>query len=1264
MSAPANPAIDLPLSGIAALDASAGTGKTYSIALLHLRLVLSGVPVDRILVSTFTNDAAAELRERLRQRLIEARRVCSPTHRTTSFTPDDPNLQIVLDAARTTTDDATLQARLDDALSCFDLAPICTIHSFCQRLLRDYALELGAAPNTELQAQDPVLARLVDDFRATAQWHDAPLPIKSVRDLRQLAQAVRDLQLIPGDDSPTDPAAAHQAWWQAVLDTFRAWQTAWQAHGTAALDALQAAESNGWIKAKTWTPAKRKNTEGIANELAAFDLNAVDTETILSEGKAITQKTGFSRLCWTDITHTFAPGHTHDAEAALQEFSLFALSDKLRHQLGNRDAYLRAAACQRFIHYIGQVSASEALTFADLIQTVYRQLANHEFVAAVRADFDAVLVDECQDTDPQQIAIFNRLFGGDDFAGQPNKCLIWVGDPKQSIYRFRGADLETYLAVKETANAHTLAANFRSDPPLVAAVNALFSGPADDGINVFDKRIPFLPAHARQPVRLRTPARDCAPPAFCVHTWPFTDPLPAKGTALRHALTDCADQIVALLQSSLEVAQPASGTDDDLQWRGVQPGDVAVLGRTHPELEMLRRLLLRRGIPAAYQTNASIYREPEARDLSVVLSALAQPRPDTLRAALTTPLFGYPLAAAADCNAAESLAEYTRHFADWARRIEQEGVLAVVFAMLRDARTGYGHVPALTRLAGEPGGERTVTNIIQLGECLQNVWRTQHARGAEALKDFLDHAIAQAAEGTEPSAEASTTLRLETDRPTVILSTIHAAKGLQYPIVFLPSLWLERSGPTKEPPAIITYAANGQPTLHLPGDPEWDDVSAAEKQQYRAEQMRLIYVALTRAKHQVHAWWGPAEPRNHVPSLLGTFARLLYDPHRNAPPTNDAELHAALETALSRDPATTFTIRQTPDAQTQNLKPKTQNPSEAAAAADNPPPTTGQQTLAAAAWTRAPLTDGPYQASYSALVRKVAADYKGADEYVDEPVTTDPVRDEPTADSSPIVPGNRILDGWPAGRVLGDRVHAAFEEGLLPDNTVSGQARFTAALVRDLPALAQGSEPIDQLPDPQTTAEALWTATTQAQWWPDGPRLHDLFDHPRAPEWTYLLPQSGAFSPASLAATLHAHRGPHPWGDSAYIERVAHLDFPAASGYFEGIIDVFGQLPDGRWALVDYKTNWIETGYAPDALADAMAHSHYLLQALLYTVAAQRWLRQTQAHWQYDRDFAGTTYLFLRGVQADTTHGVWFARPPRTLVDALEHTLCGGATPT
>lgn len=1250
-----NPALTLPLNGIAALDASAGTGKTYSIALLHLRLILNGAPIDRVLVSTFTNDAAAELRERLRQPLLQARTAC-----TTDAPVDDPNLQHVLDAAQTTTATATLQARLDHALSHFDLAPICTIHQFCQRLLRDYALELGAVPNSELQPQDPVLDRLVDDFRAAAQWHDAPMPAESVRDTRHLAQCIRDLQLTPdeNDRTSTDPTAARQAWRERLRALCTDWQAAWRDHGPAALDALQAAEAEGWITATSWTPAKRKNTQAICEQLNDIDGNNTDQDTVVLASQKFTGQAGFKRLRWTAIVDTFEPGQVQAAECALSKYALFRLSAQWAHELANEEAYLRGAACRRLIHYIHQAqSESEACTFADLIQAVYRQLANADFVAMVRADFDAVLVDECQDTDPQQIAIFHRLFGADAFAATPEKSLVWVGDPKQSIYRFRGADLDTYLHTKQSAQPYTLSANFRSDPPLIAAVNALFSGPTGDGTGLFDDRIPFQPAQPQQPVRLRWADRTEVPPAFCAHTWPFTDPLPAKGPALRAALTDCARQIESLLHSPLEIAQPATATGIDLDWRHVQPGDVAVLGRTHSELEMLRRYLLRRGIPAAYQTDASVFNEPEVRDLSLVLNALARPRPATLRAALTTPLFGYPLATVAALTEPDQLAALTRPFAQWAGRIEQEGVLAVWFAILRDPHIGYGGVPALTRLAGEPSGERTITNIIQLGECLQNAWRTHHARSAEALKDHLDHAIARAANGVDPVGDDTATLRLETDRPTVILATIHAAKGLQYPVVFLPSLWLERADSKKGPPAVVTYDRHGQPSLHLPGDPDWDTVVAEENRQQRAEQMRLLYVALTRAKHQVHIWWGPADPKKqyYLSPLTSTLARLLYDPRRTVPPTSDSELRAALASALTRDPAATFAIY--PEADTPTTTPPNTPTQPTTQSTTTEPP----RAPTAAVWTRAPLPDGPRQASYSALIRKSAEGYKGEDEIMAEVAVEESAPDAADEQRDTQVPDNGILDGWEAGRVLGDRIHCAFEDAFQQADAAAGRTRFIAALTRDLPALARPLAPNAPPPDPRLTAESLWTAATQAQWWTDGPRLQDLYARPHAPEWTYLLPQSAAFEPASLAAILDAHRGPHPWGDPAYINRVARLDFPSAQGYFEGIIDLFGQLPDGRWALLDYKTNWIENGYAPADLTTTMSRAHYLLQALLYTVAAQRWLRQTTADWQYDRDFAGTVYLFLRGLQADTAHGVWCARPPRDLVDALETTLCGGA---
>lgn len=1223
MSSMRHPALQADLQGMLALDASAGTGKTYSIALLFVRKVLEGVPIERILVSTFTNDAAAELRERLRIQLSAARAILVGAE------SDDPNLKALIHEVTASHDAATRRLRLEQALSDFDLAPICTIHSFCQQLLRKYSLELGVDPEAEVAAEDPLVARLVEDFIAQKTQHEQEsISASEAADFQALARQFRQLGLTTTDSVE----ARHEYRMTAFSERYEALRATlkdvWSQERETITKALLDADI-GLTKTQITNSIKKLDAYCEREETP----QELDWDALFNELRNST----FKRLAGSSLADEITGGATNPF---FEQYRSPALIDQITELVESRSAILSSPAFDQLLAYLGERLVSSTLTFADLIQAVYRQLNDSDFVAAVRSDYDVVLVDESQDTDAQQIVIFRKLFADPDFLNHAPHCLVWVGDPKQSIYRFRGADLDTYLRAKVGASDLSLATNFRSDPPLVAAVNALFKGPHED-VSPFGASIPFTPVEASKPTRIRTNIDNqiITPPALTLHTWSTEEKPPSKSDIHPRVLADCVQHVQALLVTPYEI-------EDDNAWRRVQPGDIAILARNHVELETLRHLLMKAGIPAAYQTDASVYLSDEARDLSVLLDACVSPRASAVRAALTTPFFGYAVDEVARLQDASGLIPYTQRFGDCAQRIEREGIVSVLFALLRDPPVASERECALARLAGLPDGERIITNLIQLGELLQQVWLEEHARSAAALKDYLDHAIAQARDQRQ-GREEEAALRLETDRAAVTLSTVHAAKGLQYPIVMLPTLWLERADQLKTRRYIIRHQPDGSLQFFLPGDPGWDKAIELENRSLRAEYMRLLYVALTRAEHQLHLWWGRAAPNStyYVNSTNCAFARLLFAEPVGAKECSDQDGIAAFEAAMQRNPDATYTVRDIEETQgTDAAAPSP--PTERAA--DNP------STLRAVAWQRGSLPIEPLQSSYSALIRQHAAEYGLHDDEVD----SEEIESDEEADS--LLPDNGIFELYQAGRLLGDRVHHAFEVAFNAADLAGGQHAFVTAMRRDLPALTKPG--LSALPDVAATSEALWHHAAGARL-DDGLCLSDLLEQPHTAEWTYLLPHRPALTVDALADVLERHGADSPWGAPDYVDRIRRLGFEPMSGYFEGIVDLLSRTPDGRWLIVDYKTNHLPDGYAPVLLQAEMAHAHYLLQALLYTVATNRWLRRTVSDWDYARDFVGAAYLFLRGLQAETVHGVWKAKPSESLVIATEQLLCGKEEP-
>ena len=1228
-----NPALAMNLTGIHALDASAGTGKTYSIALVYLRLVLKGVSVDRILVTTFTEAAASELRERLRLRLVEAR------DELIAKKTEDQNLVKILGQAR---GDAKLwRERLDDALSCFDQAPICTIHGFCYRLIRDHVLELGANVEGELMSEDPRLKQLAGDLLAKIAFMspvgDDETEEPEVRKLVEVARKIREYGLPAPAGVPLSAlqAQAEGQWGAEELEARTDALQAWNEQGKEIEQTIRLLVGEGKISHGVFDnpdkdgDARWKKLSNSVSEVKTLLSNPLPPDEDFGAGP--------KRLLPGELLSPKCALLRDDVTAFLRKHSFFSRLDRLRELVkehGNSIAATRGRFLwQEFLEKAASLRPGAGMLFSDLINNVFNSLNNGPFIEAVRDNFEAVLVDECQDTDARQLEIFRSLFADTGWIGDPPaRCLIWVGDPKQSIYRFRGADIETYIRAKNGAagGVLTLNVNYRSDKPLVAAVNSLFHGPC--GVDVFGSGITYGDSLAEEGVRIRQPDGTSLP-AFRLHMWDAGPEPDSKTAVMGPVLRDCARRIKELLDSGIQIKGKT--------WKTIAARDIAVLAPTHKQLEIVRRELRLLNIPSAYQVDASVYLSDEARDLSLLLRALSAPRLADVKAALCTPFLGYSVNEVAGIGEGE-LAQHITRIQELAERLKSEGFLSVLFSLLRDESSFANEkkqAPALVRLAGTPEGERVLTNCIQLGELLQEAWGSGHARSAEALKDFLDQAIANADELSGAESGEAAKLRLETDAPAVVLSTIHKSKGLQYPVVFLPMIWSQSA--VQQPPCIVSHQADGKCDLVLPGDPQWTATFRDEKKRLEAEQMRLLYVALTRGKHQVHVWWGRVKNASRwtVSSTRAAFGRLIFKDPMGVESYTDFECREAVKAALSRNQAATFDIVEL-HAAVQSFGIPTQAGLAGAGAGEE------DRKLEPAPWLRRCLPAEPLQSSYSALLRKKPEAHRAEDE---PPVSGEGEPDDPPPDARvSAVPVVDILEPYQAGKVLGDRVHCAFETALSGHDVEIAGKRFALALSSDLPALLRSGE---VEPAHGDVALALWAQTVDARLF-DG-KVGDLLKGPHVPEWEYLLPQGTALTPSALADVMKCHGGGSPWGKADYIKRVSELKFVPLNGYFEGIVDLLGRLPDGRWVLADYKTNRLK-GYGSRNLESAMAESHYLLQALLYAVAVKRWLKRSVTGWTYDDGFAGTAYLFLRGMKAGTAEGIWLDKPPAALVKALD----------
>ena len=1226
MSDSRDPYLALPLEGVRLIEASAGTGKTFTLATLVTRLVVErGLRIGQILAVTFTEAATQELRKRIRERLqFTLDLLDAPAS-------DDQGAEArltheLLQAHRSRgheSEDA-LRRRLRQATLETDLAAIFTIHGFCARVLREHALESGqgfdapellgndrelraelAADLWRMHAQDPGDA---DDLVALWPGHEALADDLRLL-LREPAVLPPRLPLLP------DPAPELLVAGAALADIHRM-------HGDAFFDALLAAVDgkvlNGNSYRKDWIEALRGQ---MAAWCAAGDVSVALDERIARltspamHGKANKGKEALvpESPCCTSIAAYLEALQAQDDYRIRRGIALL-------HRIRD-DARMRLATLKR---------QRRVQTYDDLIDGVADALAGERadlLVSALRAQYAVALVDEFQDTDARQWAIFQRVFGTASSNGQDKRAdpadvhgpltpecgrssgsqarfLALIGDPKQAIYGFRGGDVHTYLAAAGVAApAPPLSHNFRSRPSLLAAIDALYG----NAQAAFDARLVDAPPFVDPRIRFFDVAaggkREDADflrgdhPAPAISVWqapapPVDDQRKSKPWRVEQARTLATGACVAAIHAVLSEARAGTAMLKDKRgMRAVRPGDIAVLVRSHREATMVQQALALVGIAAVAAGKHSLFATAEARELHALLLALLHSGDDgRLRTALSTVLVGVD---ATGIDALERDTDAHRHWQQCALRWRECLLRGGPLALVGEICAANGE-----RLVGLLDGERRMSNYLQLAELLQEA--QARALGLHGLVDWLGQRIASADGNDETQL-----LRLESDAHRVQIVTLHKSKGLEYPLVFLPFVGIGRKEQSPGRACVAHDEAQGRRlhwNLAVP-DAQWDKARAQWKDDRRAEDARLLYVGLTRAEH---ALW----------IATGDF----FD-------SGKTPLHAMLlDRRTLMDAGVVFDAGALPA-----TLPRLPSDADPAVPAARKP----ARRLAHDWWVY----------SFSQLARAEAGSARTVDTASAATVPASGGNDEPeTGEGMPVDAG---FDPRFAGNRYGVALHAALEvadfaawqEWRAGDAAPGEEATGIADALR-----AQGYAS-DMLDDGIALTTQL-IGHTLGVGLPEGTRLCDLADNERRAEIEFQF----ALQPVqvdALLALLHAH--------GIVRERDRFGARQRLEGLMTGLIDLTYRH-EGKWYVLDYKSNRLP-GYDAAQLAQAMAHGEYDLQALIYTLALHRWLRfRLGDRYDYARDFGGIRYLFCRGLDARRAEspGIHAQRFAPELVHALD----------
>ena len=1184
-----------PLEGANLIEAGAGTGKTYTIAGIVIRLLLEKrLKIQEILVVTYTNAATEELRDRIRTMIRRAMAV---------FAQGGDDDQFLNGLVHGHPDPAAARGLLKTALHDFDSAAVYTIHGFCQRTLLENAFESMNPFAAELMTDErPLLEEIVQDFWRR-RFYQAPLEavayaLENKYDLDALlsmvrsATQLRQVRLVP----PTKPIEL------TSLDTLRqAFARAVEAWTTCRDEVTAKLRDSGLNR------AKYKNPDALADGMDRY----------LKGRLAVPVFSGLEKFTVSGLGAATKKG------ATAPEHPFFQLCEDLTDGLSRfseeMDAYLLHLKADLFGFVRKELPRRkeklQVQSFEDLLANLHRALtlpSNDILAQELQNRYRAALIDEFQDTDPVQYAIFHRIFHRD------GHILFLIGDPKQAIYSFRGADLFTYMSAREHVNhIYTLTRNWRAQPALIQAINAIFSR--------HERPFVYPQVSYQEAVAADKPAY---PEAMhlqdgraALQIWSFgKEQLDSLG-ALNNK--ERARNVIAVAVAA-EISRLVS-PEDSPDGQGISAGRIAVLVRDRYEARTIQAALRLCGIPNVLHGGGNVFDTVEAKELLQLVAAVAEPhREPLLRAALATAMLGIK---------GEELVLLQGNGRLWEDRIfrfrqyhetwELQGFMAMFRILVTQENVRE-------RVLAFPDGERRLTNYLQLAEILHQE-ETERRPGITGLVKWL---LRMCDPETARSEEHE--LRLESDDDAVRIVTVHKSKGLEYPIVFCPFLW----GGSRIRKDVFTYHermdSGDSWTLNLAMDGLANRHLADAEQETLAENIRLFYVALTRAKERCYVVWGPFKGAETsaaayifhpggkdddltLDALARRFTGLTEDEFRGS--LNDLSARSGGAVGLTEVTRTTL---------------------KRLAFSHDSPDALACRTFSGAIERQERI------ASFSYFVSARLPDLSGSHHDTLELPDYDAVA---YPAETPVISQPSGIFAFPRGARAGTLLHDILEHVDFQDAESRARENIVAAKLKE-----HGFEDRWQ----EAVCETL-SRVIRAPLSPDVPGLClsrvSSADRLSELEFYYPLKTVGTETLNRLFLPL---AGNIPAGGP---EKIGRLSFQPAKGYLKGFIDLVFRH-DGKFYLVDWKSNHLGNrieDYGPDTLGEVMWNEWYVLQYHLYVLALHRYLRNRMADYDYERHFGGIFYIFLRGVDPSrgTDVGIFRDRPGAAVIDLLEKALIG-----
>ena len=1218
--------LNTPLTGTHLIEASAGTGKTYTIEGLFVRLLIEkNLTVDQILVVTFTKAATEELKDRIRHKIRQTKEAFD------TGTSEDRYIQKLVDRSDRRKWDAQ---QLKDALFDFDRASIFTIHGFCQHILMEQAFETGCLFDVELIADKTGQIREVSEDFWRKQLYHLPEELVAfiVHKIKHPDYFQRFIEILipPETKIIPDSCKPELTHLQPYRQCFKQVQKLWrdEKHIIANLlkDPALSGTSYGSI------PSEDSHAENTPPTLSKRDLKV---QSLVAAMDIFTDSPHIGFPLFADIekfTAKFLENKTrkhqttpyHRFFTACQD--LFESAEALENEMESYLLYLK----REFFQYADSALCTQKKKhhiqfFDDLliqVQNALRSENGYSVAEKIRHQYRAALIDEFQDTDPIQYDIFTRLFS------EGGSLLFLIGDPKQAIYSFRGADLFSYMnATHCITDQHNLVENWRSSPKLLSAINTLFSQVAEPFIF---KDIRFIPG-----ISGKTPEAlpdTLTPPSAPFTIW-FVDSKAQKpvnkSVATEQIAQAVADEIRRLI--SMPIYFPHSSPPS----HPVKTGDIAILVRTNRQARLIKDTLSMKGIPSVLYNAGNIFDTREAIEIERLLLSISEPGNEHLfRLAMATDMFG---GGAKDMDTTQKeppwwtsrMANFRTYLQIW----QQKGFMGM-FRLLM-AQEGIRQ-----RLLGYSDGERRITNVLHLSEILHHA-SVEHSFGVGSLLKWLfEQRHGQTADREELQ------LRLESDEDTVKIVTIHKSKGLEYPIVFCPFGW-EGLMLTEEEIFFHDPSENNRLVLDLaPGLNKTH--LALYRKELLAENIRLLYVALTRAKQLCYLAWGhlhSAETSGLAYLLSGVSGDIEGDVVAHLENEMTGKTHDVLWEEI------------------QNMAKKSEGSIQIKPLpVDNGPIITEsighdpQLELLLGREFCGKINRTWKIISYSSLIssRYPEEEFPDHDDrFFHDPSNRYDFKETREQNLQVNFHHNANLLSFPGGAKSGKFFHHLFEHLDFTKTDSTDTELLVKTALKDYGFQDHWTASVMDMVKNVVSAPLCKHK-------PDL-MLSKIQNKDRINEMEFYFPIQSVELRSLQQLFITYGNSPITEGFS---DRLGDLTLLPTNGFMKGYIDLIFSF-ENRYYLLDWKSNELGSDiedYGTDAITEAMKAEFYFLQYHLYTLAFHRYLNFKQPGYDYEKDFGGVLYLFIRGINPQNApeYGVFYDCPNPELVHMLGDCLMPG----